>query len=140
MNMSRQLDYVSHHQQQQHHNRQHHHHENETLDITTAFETVESKVDSNRCNGDIGVGGRVGGGVGGVDSVSRTMENIDRPIAELCAVIRKYMCKKQEEERRAQIRSAIEAEWRYLGVILDRTFMVTYLTVVVLSVVILFPR
>ena len=139
MNMSRQLDYVSHHQQQQqHHNHHHHHHhENEPLDVTTTFETVESKCNSNRCNGDIGVGVGLGGGV---DSVSRTMENIDRPIAELCAVIRKYMCKKQEEERRAQIRSAIEAEWRYLGVILDRTFLVTYLTVVVLSVVILFPR
>ena len=80
------------------------------------------------------------GGGGGLDNVSRTIENIDRPIMELCAVIRKYMYKKHEEERRAQVRSAVEAEWKYLGVILDRTFMVTYLTVVVISVVILFPR
>ena len=94
INMSRQLDFLSHHQQQQHNHHRHRHHENEPSDITTVFETVERKCDSNRCNGDI-----MGGG-GGVDNVSRTIENIDRPIAELCAVIRKYICKKHEDERR----------------------------------------
>ena len=115
--MSRQTEYLSQKRQ-----------ENELSDITTALESVESKYDSNRCNGDLG------------DSVSRTLESIDRPISELCTMIRNYMSKKHEEEKRAQIRSAIESEWKYLGVILDRTFMITYLTVVVVSVAMLFPR
>ena len=105
-----------------------HHHEKELSDIMPAIDTVETKYDTNKCNGDIG------------DSICRTLDNIDRPINELCTMIRNYMTKKHEEERKEQMRHAIEVEWKYLGVVLDRVFMIIYLTVVVASVAILFPK
>ena len=114
--MSRQLDYMTSHND-----------EKELSEIIAAIETAETKYDS-KCNGDIG------------DNICRTLDNIDRPISELCAMIKNYMAKKHEEERKAQVRHAMEVEWKYLGMVLDRVFMIVYLTVVIASVAVLFPK
>ena len=115
--MSRKLDYMA-----------SHHDEKELSEIIAAIGTAETKYDTSKCNGDIG------------ESICRTLDNIDRPISELCAMIKNYMTKKHEEERKAQVRHAIEVEWKYLGIVLDRVFMIVYLTVVVVSVAVMFPK
>lgn len=99
------------------------------LYVAAATETIQSSRSGIVCNGDV------------TDAIgSGSVENMCRPISDLCKMITRVLLAKQHEDQVLQKRLAIEAEWRYLALILDRMFMILYLTVVVVSVALLFPK
>jgi hypothetical protein len=58
----------------------------------------------------------------------------------LCHTLNKYIATKGEEEGKEHERRVIREEWRCFAAILDRIFLVTYLIVIVTSLIILFPK
>ncbi len=103
--------------------------EKELSDIVSNIDLIESRHSSRQCNGDVGG-----------DAAKSMLDNMDMPVADICFIIRNYITNKNVEKKAQSRRHAIEAEWRYLALILDRVFMVVYLTVVIVSVILLFPR
>ena len=58
----------------------------------------------------------------------------------LCKTLSKFLETKQEQEKHEQEKSAIIEEWRHLAAILDRIFLLSYLVVILISLIILFPK
>ena len=71
---------------------------------------------------------------------SATFRNIEEQLVSIHRLINNVVRHQKDKERTARFREKIEHEWRFLAVILDRLFFITYLLVIVVSLVLLFPR
>lgn len=66
--------------------------------------------------------------------------NLYQTISMLCHTLNKYIATKSEVEGHEYELLLITEEWRCVAAILDRIFLVTYLIVILTSLVLLFPR
>ena len=83
--------------------------------------------------GDPDGGGRLNGTLG-------TLSTIDRRLRDLTSLLSGVVARRAEQDDRERVRSQVEMEWRHMAMVLDRIFFSCYLVVIVLSLVIFFPR
>ena len=66
--------------------------------------------------------------------------NLYKTITMLCHTLDKYIVSKSEEDGKDYGIKLITEEWRCVAAILDRMFLIAYLIVILISLVILFPK
>lgn len=66
--------------------------------------------------------------------------NMYKTITMLCQTLDKYITSKGEEETKDYGTRLITEEWRCVAAILDRIFLILYLVIIIISIVLLFPK
>lgn len=89
--------------------------------------------------GDADGGGGVGGGVR-VAAIERLLMQIDAKLMDIVSCLESVASDKKQKEEREGERRMIEEQWKSLAVVLDRFFFHAYFVLILLSLVILFPR
>lgn len=97
------------------------------------LDRLKHREENSRCPSDISDEGKLNGTVG-------MLGNIDKRLTELTEILVNVIRNRNEKEKEEKKRHDIETEWRHLAMVLDRLFFICYLIVIVLSLVIFFPR
>ena len=66
--------------------------------------------------------------------------NMYKTITMLCQTLDKYITSKEEEGGKDYDRKLITEEWRCVAAILDRLFLILYLVIILISLILLFPK
>ncbi len=65
---------------------------------------------------------------------------LDLGTREVCKALLEYVTRGEFDEEEDQKRDVMNAEWKFLALILDRVALLVYFVIIVIGLVILFPR
>ena len=89
--------------------------------------------ETSKISGDPQDDGKFNGTVG-------TLSSIDKRIRSLTEIITNVIISRNASDAQEILAKDIEREWRHLAMVLDRLFFFCYLIIIVISLVIFFPR
>ena len=73
-------------------------------------------------------------------STTTAFRMLEQQLRSLHTLIDSVVRKEAEKERILKARKSVDDQWRFLALVLDRLFFVSYLVVIILSLTLLFPR